>query len=149
MISIWQGKHHTEETRNKIKEIIHSKYDEIFGENHPNYGKHWINNGINNMLVSEEDLLNYTDWNEGRINCKRTITEKVLKSCENRCYINKNGVDKLLKKDKAKILVENDGWSYGRCRKKKIWVNKEGKSYMIDYDKTDDYIKMGFNLGRI
>lgn len=58
----WQGKSHSDETKQKMRDAKKGKVD---GKNNPAYGKRWITNGTENKLVKKEDVPN--GWKGGRV----------------------------------------------------------------------------------
>lgn len=69
------GKHHNDETKNKIAQI-HKTSGKFNGVNNPMYGKSatkntvWINNGKMNKRIFIEDKINYPDFVFGKLSKK-------------------------------------------------------------------------------
>lgn len=147
--SFWEGKHHTQETKEKIKKILHEQNKILYGEKHPQYGKQWITNGIKNLLLTQEQSEEYISngWTYGRSHMLYTMTEKKKQSYIDRCYINKDGINKLIKKYDIQKYIEK-GWSIGRIREKTIWMNKDGKSLMIKETEIESHTMAGWMKGR-
>ncbi len=56
------GKSHSKETRKKQSDAKKGLYA---GKKNPNYGNHWITNGVENKLVKKEDVP--SGWRKGRV----------------------------------------------------------------------------------
>lgn len=76
------------------------------------------------------------------------MSDKALKAYINRCYINKDNINKLVKIDKAEYLVNNEGWSYGRIREKTKWIHNNSKSLMVKESLLNEYLSNGWLIGR-
>ncbi len=61
----WNGKKHSEETKEKIRESMKGKYD---GLNHPQYGTCWITKDGDNKKIKKEEIYTYLNegWVKGR-----------------------------------------------------------------------------------
>jgi hypothetical protein len=58
----FSGKSHSEETKKKMRESKQGMFD---GKKNPNFGNHWITNGIENKLVKKDIIPD--GWKKGRI----------------------------------------------------------------------------------
>jgi hypothetical protein len=56
------GRKHSDESKTKIGKSVRGKYT---GKNNPNYGNHWITDGINNKLVKKGIIP--VGWRKGRV----------------------------------------------------------------------------------
>lgn len=65
------GKHHSEETKKKISQVLSD--GRKAGENHPLYGKKWINDGNKNKLIMPDEMEYYLSigYKKGTIIRKR------------------------------------------------------------------------------
>ena len=65
------GKHHSEETKKKISDVLSD--GRKAGENHPLYGKKWINDGNKNKLIMPDEMEYYLSigYKKGTIIRKR------------------------------------------------------------------------------
>ena len=52
----WLGKKHTDQTKSKMSASMKGRYDK---ENNPQFGKSWVTNGINAVIVKREELPEY------------------------------------------------------------------------------------------
>lgn len=65
MLSKWTrfvGMKHSEESKAKIGKKMKGKYD---GSSNPNYGNHWVTDGVNNKLVKKDVIPD--GWRKGRV----------------------------------------------------------------------------------
>jgi len=77
-----KGKHYSEESRKKMSKAQSNRSEEtrkkmseaLKGENHPSYGKHWFNNGIDEIKVKECP----EGFTKGRLKYKRNANKKLL-----------------------------------------------------------------------
>lgn len=60
-----KGTIRTEETNNKLSEYCRSRTK----EQHPQFGKRWINNGVEQKMILKDDLEMYTEngWKKGKL----------------------------------------------------------------------------------
>jgi len=119
----WQGKNHTDETKEKIKKYCK---DNNFnkGEKNPQYGTCWINRDGNSIRVKKEELDKYLSdgWLKGR-----RYNNEQLKNVQNK-----------LKEKNVKPSL-NTIWIYNDNLKKSIYVKKE---------ELDKYLSEGWLKGR-
>lgn len=102
----------------------------------------WINNGIENKFILEEDLIFYKDWIPGRVNVN-------YKKKNKKTWVNDGINQKIVDIDKIP-----DGWKIGMCRKKKstkkipkrYWANNGVKNIHIPITQS---LPSGFKLGKI
>ena len=117
----WVGRHHTKETIEKLKEN-HQKYHYQVGEKNSMYGKRWVNNGKQCLLINKEQLDEYI--NNGWIHGKKL---KINTNYE--------------RKKRDQTGCKNP--AYGTC-----WIRNNEKSIKIKKDQLDDYISNGWIKGR-
>lgn len=102
----------------------------------------WINNGIENKFILEEDLIFYKDWIPGRVNVNYKKKNK------------KTWVNDGINQKKVDIDKIPDGWKIGMCRKKKstkkipkkYWVNNGKENILIPTTQT---LSADYKLGKI
>lgn len=92
------------------------------GESHPNWGKKQINNGQEQKLVHEDDLINYL--NEGWVLGTLQKNKKTISSHYDRIWIT-NGVNNKRVKEEDFLIYLEKGWKEGRTFTKKY--NKRKK----------------------
>lgn len=104
-------------------DLVHNNIGLIRGDSHPNYGKIWINNGEKQIFIKNEDIKLYlgNSWEIGTLQKNKRTNS----SHYNTTWINKDGINKRIKKDDL-INHINEGWSGGRIGLKK-YKTKNGK----------------------
>ena len=104
-------------------DLVHNNIGLISGDSHPNYGKIWINNGEKQIFIKNEDSRLYLEnsWKIGTLQKNKRTNS----SHHNTTWINKDGINKRIKKDDL-INHINEGWSSGRIGLKK-YKTKNGK----------------------
>ena len=123
------GKHHTEETKQKMSEIAKQR----IGENHNQFGTMWITNGIENKKIKKDVDTIPEGWYKGRIifqnekkpkkerfckYCKSVITQKYYLICET-C--------------RHTILEDyNNGMSEANLMKKYNWKSRQNITSFLD-----------------
>jgi hypothetical protein len=67
LVALWKGKHHSEETKQKMHET-HLKNHHMQGEKNSQYGTCWIHNNSKNKKIKKEQLEEYISngWIKGR-----------------------------------------------------------------------------------
>lgn len=125
----WLGKHHSEETKQKIKEFNQGKkLSEDTKLKISNYRKGkisntkdkiWITDGVKNKVVSEEQLNNYLEkgfyLGITRKKSKKYVRTKPSASKGRKC-IHKNNVYKYVYPHELEKYLK-EGWSYGKYDK--------------------------------
>jgi hypothetical protein len=103
-------------------DLIHNNIGLISGENHPNYGKLWVNNGEKQIFIKNENLKIYLDnkWVIGTLQKNK----KTKSSHHDTTWVNKNGINKRIEEVDL-INYINDGWLKGRIGLKKYKKRNE------------------------
>lgn len=124
----WYGKHHKDESKEKIgvKNSVHQS-----GEGNSNYGKMWINNGIESKTIHKDSSIP-EGWEKGRI-CTWKIVDRSGQS-QGSHWINNGKINKRLPQGQdlpngfvfGKILSEKDKNKVidpTKIRRNFIWIN--------------------------
>lgn len=132
LLYFWQNRHHTEETRNKMKNTFKQiKHQQ--GEKNSHFNTVWITKEGESKSIPKEELQKYLDlgWKQGR-----TIkdTSKIKAANQNKIWIHRNNEIKLVYKTDLELLknYKKNGWKYGRTDTKtlpKSKISKENKEF--------------------
>ena len=130
LLYYWQNKHHTEETKVKMRKT----FDQIKhqqGEKNSRFNTVWITNEIESKSISKEELQKYLDlgWKQGRI---IKDSSKIKQANQNRIWIHKGTEIKFIYKTDIELLksYKKNGWKYGKTdtkTKPKSKISKENK----------------------
>jgi hypothetical protein len=116
---------HNDDERYLSGEFINNnKFVSPKGENHPNWNKKQINDGVNQKLVSVSELSEYmlSGWVLGTLQKnKRTIS-----SHHNTTWVNKEGINKRISKGDLMCFLDS-GWVKGRINLKKYKKRNDKK----------------------
>lgn len=117
----WNGKTHTNETKEKLSEI---RKGTGIGEKNSVYGRKWMTKNLINKMVhpNDIDIFLKNGWVFGKYvsdDEKKTLRESIknvekfrVPSCKGRKWINKNGKNKRVPIDDIDKYL-NDGWVVG------------------------------------
>ena len=95
--------------------LKHVAKGNLIKEDHPNYGKNWINNGETQKIVSADGLKSYLDdgWNIGTLQKGKTTPSAHLGSC----WIHNNELQKTKRIEKTDLdYYLSIGWKPNRLK---------------------------------
>jgi hypothetical protein len=97
-------------------ELIHNNIGLIVGNNHPNYGKIWINNNEKQIFIDIHNLDSYLEsgWKVGTLQKNK----KTNSSHYDTTWVNNNGINKRIDKNELDVYIKK-GWMKGRVGLKK------------------------------
>jgi hypothetical protein len=111
-VNPFQGKHHTEETKQKVREKAKLRT----GEKNNIYGTCWVTNGVENKRIWKTELQDWLkenkEWRQGRV-FDAEFAKKVSSTSEGRVYIT-NGVDSKKVYPEEIKTWKRKGWRLGR-----------------------------------
>ena len=152
--TVWFGKHHSEETKQKIsKHHIETGFQQ--GEKNSQYGTCWITKNGENKKIKKEELDSYLNdgWIKGRkllSKIENLNTEEIKQDKYNGfTYIELSKKYNLSYKTLQKIL-KNDCKNISQTGKKtkgKCWIHKDNINKMIKKEDIDMYINNGWKRG--
>lgn len=110
---IWCGKHHTDETKQKLKQTLHNIQHQQNVKN-SRYNTCWMNNGKESISVNNDKIDYYLSlgYVKGRL-C--IATENNIKANNNRIWLNKDGKTTFVDKSELRKYIQ-DGWVFGRTQ---------------------------------
>ena len=103
-------------------ELIHNNIGMLVGDNHPNYGKNWINNGDRQIFINANNIESYLEkgWKIGTLQKNKRTNS----SHYNTTWVNINGINKRIDKNELSDYTDK-GWLMGRVGLKKYKTKNE------------------------
>ena len=94
----------------------------LVGDNHPNYGKNWINNGERQIFINANNIESYLEkgWKIGTLQKNKRTNS----SHYHTTWVNINGINKRIDKNELSDYTDK-GWLMGRVGLKKYKTKNE------------------------
>ena len=149
LVGISKGKKLSVGQKEKIKEAFKKK---IF-----------VNKDGKEKFIEKELLSEYLNngWKQGKIyrqissKSLQIMKEKISKENKGRIYINKDGKEKIVKKEEIDDYLLN-GWKKGQCIKRNLkvslgtkWINNGIENKYVKEEKLQEYLNSGWNIGML
>lgn len=149
LVGISKGKKLSEEQKEKIKKSFREKM--------------FVNKDGEEKFIEKELLNKYLNdgWKKGRIyrpmseQSLQKMKEKISKENKGRIYINKDGKEKIVKKEEIDNYLLN-GWKKGQCIKRNLkvslgtkWINNGIENKYVKEEKLQEYLDSGWNIGML
>ena len=140
------------------QEYISKLSERMSGKNNPRYGKHLseetkrkiiktkIKNNTLHSRLSEEGRRKISEANKGKVVSEET-KEKLSKALKGRQF-SEETIKKMSEARKGKKMSDEFKRQRSIAQSNMVWVNKDGKSTMIQKEDLDKYLIDGWNKGR-